>query len=371
MAEPNLSSRRRRSKGGDPTEDAVSPSKEPVDAMEEPAQVTPNVRETAKPNRRGGAKSKATRPRGEPNYANAPKLAAARQSPTIKSFVPAHPAPSRPARPEWRPAEDRPGIAADQEEARTGPRLLVAVAGAVPAIVALLVAANLLDPGSQAGPSPGATQERRDSAVEGVTSMEETFDAFPMRSRLPDPWTVRGDGPVEIAALPTSVDRSVRIASAEDGSTTEACLSTGAAAGADLRIALDYRLGRLPTTDVTLLVLGPGGSGGLGVVLKADGGPIQVVVGASGGAATGQPGSSASAGGAGGDASSAWQRLDLSVSSRGELTWTTYDGTGADAGSGSASAPDLASQALDTLCLRSPAGQSSGWIAIDDLLIQT
>ena len=281
--------------------------------------------------------------------------------------------PGWPALPEWRPAQASSTLAAAApNEGSSGPGLPAVVGGAGLAVVILLIALGL-DLGPQAGAVASPTPERRTAAVAGLTSFEETFDAFPMRSRLPDPWTVRGDGPVEIAALPTSVDRSVRIASGLDGSMTEACLPIGVAAGGAVRVALDYRLGRSPTTDVTLLTLGTEGSEALTVVLPAAGGPIQLVfsASASGGAETGQTGPPAAPGGSGADASTAWQRVDLSVSPVGEVTWLAYDGTGADAGSGSASAPDLASRALDTLCLRSPAGAPSGWTAIDDLLIQS
>lgn len=221
--------------------------------------------------------------------------------------------------------------------------------------------------GPRGGDAPAASEAAvATGSALGAVSIQETFDALPMDSTLPEPWQVSGAGTDQIVALPTSVDRSIRLASNANGEPMAACRPTETT-GTELRVALDYRLGRAPVADVTLLELRAGASAVLRLVLGAHDGRITAEAEAAAGA-TGAPVASSAA--ATYDPT-AWRRIELTITASGEAQWQAHEAGGADAGAGSITldAEDVTGTA-DTLCLWSPAGSPAGWVAVDDLLIE-
>lgn len=243
--------------------------------------------------------------------------------------------------------------------------LLPVVTGAWIAVAGLLLAANVVLPALNTPAASGTPSSN--AQVGGVISIEETFDDLPMDSSLPKPWQVSGGGTAAVAPLPTSVDRSVRVSSDPEGAPTEACRPTATAGTASVRVAFDYRFGRTPAVDTTLLELRAGSTSVLEVVLVAADGRIAVL--ASNGDGSGALASGAPEAGFASD-QDAWHRIEMTVASSGEVAWQAHDTSGADAGSGT-TLLDAAPRGLpDTVCLRSPAGSPAGWVAVDDLLIE-
>jgi hypothetical protein len=265
------------------------------------------------------------------------------------------------------PTDDQPTDDPPTRSKRGGPSLLVVLGTAWAAVWIVLVAANdFLQPDSE--PPPNVPAETRGPVeVGGITSVQETFDGLAMDSALPAPWTVSGGGAARIVALPTSVDRSVRIASGAGGVATAACRPTRVAAGTEIRVALEYRVGRPAPEPFPLLTLQAGDVPAVALTIDAGGSPIAVVGGADGGASDGpvrSPGPRATA-------ATDWHRVELTiVRASGAATWRAYDASGAETRSGAAALTGLPSAGLDRLCLRSPEGLPSGWIAIDDLRIE-
>jgi hypothetical protein len=265
----------------------------------------------------------------------------------------------------------------DERSAVPSRRAVAATAFAAIGIAVAAAAALLLGPRSQA-PSVQATSgpEQTTDVVDGVAGViliTETFDDLPMDSTLPDPWTIDGQGPVRVAALPTSVDRSIRISSAASGEATIACRPTDIPAGRALRIAMDYRVGRaLPQGAQIAELRGPQGAA-FALLMDAASGRVHAVASPD---ASNTP-SATSAGprpSAGGnqtetDHHTSWRRVEISISATGGLEWQAHDVAGEDAGSGSLAGSQSAA-AVDTVCIASPAGAPAGWIAIDDLLIE-
>ena len=228
------------------------------------------------------------------------------------------------------------------------------------------------EPQATATPSdePQATATFLDR-VAGSVSVFESFDGLPMDSSLADPWTIDGDGAVRVVALPTSVDRSIRIASDKSGGATSVCRRTGLPAGSGLRITLEYRLGRSLRRDASLLEFRAGGSVVSALVVDAATGGI-TGASASGTASSEAPTAGGSPGTApeastGPDADTAWRHIEVTVSDSGKLTWRANTVSGAESGSGSLQG---GAGHIDTVCFSSPAGARAGWVAIDDLLIE-
>ena len=223
-------------------------------------------------------------------------------------------------------------------------------------------------PGSTSGPSPpGGLID-----VGGAISIRETFDALPMDSALPTPWTVTGGGSAAIVALPTSVDRSIQLASGTSGTATAACRPTDAETGSPLRVVVDYRLGQRPTQAVPLLSLRAGDVSKLAIVIDQDGAPVGARVGSAqelirGGDSPAQASPIPLTNGV----SVGWRRLDLTIDpDSSTATWSVSDSSGAATGWGSAPLTDVGAQSLDIACLLSPEGLPSGWVAIDELTIE-
>jgi hypothetical protein len=170
--------------------------------------------------------------------------------------------------------------------------------------------------------------------------------------------------------MPTSVDRSIRLAPEPDGTATAACRPTGVAAGARLRVVVEYRVERAPTASATLLSLQSGAERRITVPIDSSGTPLAVV--AEGEPVSGGDGPTMGSGvPVTSPAPAGWQGLDLTVDpSSGVVVWAVHDGSGAETRSGRGSFSGLGTRVLDTMCLFSSEGLASGWIAIDDLLIE-
>jgi hypothetical protein len=243
------------------------------------------------------------------------------------------------------------------------------------AIWVVLVAANkFLDSGgNRSTDAPGQTLapgQIRTAEVRGAVSVQETFDDLPMDSSLSAPWMVSGGGSARIIALPTSVNRSVRIASDAAGARTTACRPTTLARGSKLQMSLDYRAGSLPTTSVSLLNVQAGEGPKIAVLLNPDGTVVVLGDGDGAGQVGEAPAPESAIPGASG-LTAGWHRLELAVDpGAGLAVWQALDSSGAETGSGTASVSDLGAVALDEVCLYSPAGVPSGWVAIDELLIE-
>jgi hypothetical protein len=257
---------------------------------------------------------------------------------------------------------------------RSGSNLVAVLGVAWLAVWVVLVAANkfLDSAGNRSADAPGETLapgQIHTAEVRGAVSVQETFDDLPMDSSLPAPWMVSGGGSAKIIALPTSVDRSVRIASDAAGARTTACRPTPLARGSTLQMSVDYRAGRLPTTSVSLLNVRAGEATKIAVLLNPDG---TAGLGDGGGAGhAGEPPARESAIPGTSGLAAGWQRLELAVDpGAGLVVWQAVDSSGAETGSGTASVSDLGTAALDSVCLYSPAGVPSGWVDIDDLLIE-
>jgi hypothetical protein len=223
-------------------------------------------------------------------------------------------------------------------------------------------------PGSTSGPSPpGGLID-----VGGAISIRETFDALPMDSALPTPWTVTGGGSAAIVALPTSVDRSIQLASGTSGTATAACRPTEVETGSALRVVVDYRLGRRPAQAVPLLSLRAGDVSKLAIVIDQEGAPVGVRLGSAQELVRGgDPPAQASPIPLTSGVSVGWRRLDLTLDpASATATWSVSDSSGAATGRGSAPLTDVGAQSLDIACLFSPEGLPSGWVAIDELTIE-
>ena len=210
--------------------------------------------------------------------------------------------------------------------------------------------ASATDAGDVLGADPGSAD---------TILLEETFDELPMDSKLAAPWVVEGGDGAGIVPLPTSVDRSVRIRSSVDGDAASACRPLGLAPEAPARIGLDVKIGGRPPDPVRLLTI--------------EGSDLVVVIGVNpGGEIIGLeprlvptgPRSSPEPG-AGGD----WHRIVVHIDHAAKTVgWAVRDGSGSELLTGSAPIPDGAS--ASRLCLFSPRGAPSGWIAIDDLVVR-
>ena len=264
----------------------------------------------------------------------------------------------------WRPDAGQRGI--------IGATLLAGVAVALVAVTVALVPPESQPAAVAPTESPRATTVVVDGVAASVT-FEETFDDLPMDSTLADPWTIDGDGPVRVVALPTSVDRSIRIASDTSGGPTNVCRPIGVEAAKALRIAFDYRLGRALPEDARLLGLRAGATAVAALLLDASTGRLLGVTGSEAAPPTAAGPSAAPAKPPGASnkpaRDSAWRRVEISVSESGELTWQANEASGGAAGSGTLASAADASR-IDTVCFSSPAGAPAGWVALDDILIE-
>ena len=194
-----------------------------------------------------------------------------------------------------------------------------------------------------AGQSPSATRVITATGAvaaatdAGGTPVAETFDDLSIDSPLPEPWATSGSGTAAVIPLPTSVDRSVRLRSSQAGGGLKACRPIVAGAP-DVHVAVDVLVGTLPEQAVGLLSLEAGGQPAFELTLGPDGSiePNQPVTGVVVQGVGAPPAATPS----GGAADSTWRHLVI-------------DGP----------------MQADAVCLRSPDGVASGWIAIDNVAV--
>jgi hypothetical protein len=250
----------------------------------------------------------------------------------------------------------------------TGGGIALMVTGGGIALMVGLAALALSRPESPATSGPGiagaslpqASQSSRAGGAAGLQLMlvSETFDGLFIDSPLPQPWSSEGSGTVAIVALPTSVDRSVRLRSDPSGATVSACRpisdvpsSTGPIVDVDLMLV------SLPTTSPSPLVRLRVGSRDV-VAIGVD--PTGAIVDsgsrpdASGKLLTG-----------------IWTHLSLAVDRETKsVSWQlrAADGT-AIAPPHPAALVGGASAAIDSICLTSPAGAGSGAVIANNLTV--
>jgi hypothetical protein len=211
--------------------------------------------------------------------------------------------------------------------------------------------------------------ETRSVQVGGVSALQESFDGLPMDSAMPEPWTVTGHQVARIVALPTSVDRSARLESGEDGAATVACLPLRTAGTPEPTIVLEYQLSPRLVAPVTLLTLESGGSRKVTLDVDRVGVPTSVTgpggaIGETGPPATASPTDVV-------PATQRWHHVELTIAMvSGEVTWAASDSSSEQMRSGWGTAGELGDAGIDSLCIHSPAGLASAWVAIDDLVVR-
>ena len=262
-----------------------------------------------------------------------------------------------------------------REEATTVRRIILLLCALVAVIVLLVGAINYKSPDTVATEHspPDTTRQLPPDAtgeVAGAASVVQTFDDLPMRSRLADPWTTSGDGSAEVVALPTSVDRSLRISSSTAGKPTMVCRPTSVAPAQSFRIAFDYLLGRPPASTVPILRLDSESSSQLELGIDTMARPF--LGGGPGGSAPAPAIASPPPAGASARAVAAdWERVEITVdAAAGTAQWSAHDTSGAVTGSGAAALARTADAPVDEVCLLSPAGSPAAWVAIDNLVIE-
>lgn len=240
----------------------------------------------------------------------------------------------------------------------------------------LLVGVAFLAARGRPGARPIASESARTAGptaqVAAAISVNETFDELPMDSALPPPWAVTGDGGAKIVALPTSVDRSIRIASATGGTATSACYPVDLAAGSLLRVAFTYRLGPTIPSPVPILSLRARDSSVAGLIIDTAAAPM-AISGASGAiwSASAEPNPTVGGVGVTPLSPADWRRLVAQIEpGTGAVAWRVSDEAGAEIGDLTATVATLPDQAISALCLLSPEASPSGWLAVDDLIIE-
>ena len=229
---------------------------------------------------------------------------------------------------------------------------------AVPVGVLLLVAAVVVGSvllgtkptqapiaGSQAGP---------EGTVAGTQEVRETFDSLPVGTA--PGWTTTGaqQDAVGVFPWPTSIDRSVRLRTGEDGRSVTACRGISPAASGALVVDARIFVDALPGGDAALMWLRSGGER-----------VATVHLGPHGELAAG--GSSAVVGAA--LAAGAWFDVRLDV----DLVSHTYRATASASGSTapifdqSASWVAQVGSGVDGMCFSSPDGSGGGSLYINEL----
>jgi hypothetical protein len=252
--------------------------------------------------------------------------------------------------------DDTSAVAAAQNRGR----MLLAVAAANALLVAIvvlvgsgIVALPFVD-GSRGG---GAAQPTPAGEVAGVANtplptpaviVDDTFDDLSINSPLPQPWKVTRSGVAVAIALPTSIDRSVRLR-ASDGSPERACHPLPAGAVADLRLELDFVLETAPSSDSTIVALMSGATEAIAIGIDRTG----RLAGADSTSSALSPGT--------------WAHLSLIVHrASSTIDWEVIaDGTVL----GAARNRPLANAAagISGFCLESPQGTQAGSIAFNNV----
>ena len=193
--------------------------------------------------------------------------------------------------------------------------------------------------GPETGPPATAPSIPPSGGAAGIVAIEETFDDLPMGTLRAGQWSVTKDR-AEVIALPTSVDRSIRISSGRDGRATFACHSLGDASGSRVSVRFDYQMKGPPGAVVTLLTFRAANTDL--VSLTAD---------------------------APAETERSWRHVEAVLDAVvGTMTWHVTTG-GTDTGSGDAKV-SLGSGSPDQVCLVSPAGLRLGWLTVNNLVIE-
>jgi hypothetical protein len=262
------------------------------------------------------------------------------------------------------PAEPAALLGTAPKRRRRGRNVGLIIGAIVAGLGVVVAAAVLAKPADRS--ALAATPATSASVSARWTSVEETFDSLPMNSKLPATWIVSGPGSAEVIALPTSVDRSVRLGSSPAGDVTSACRPTAVVLGGPIRIAVDYAVGRPPASPVPLITIDSGTARQVAIGMDASGHAVSMAADGTTNAGEQPPVPSAATPSGSG---ALWQRLEVTFDlAKGVAGWQLHDTSGALTASGQT---DLASPAPapDTICFLSPEGSPSGWIAIDDLFV--
>ena len=268
-----------------------------------------------------------------------------------------------PEEPEPTSTEPEPG------QADRGSRIIMLVAACwVGVIAGMLAGYAIAAPAQTPGPgqiaAPMAVGGPR-AEIAGIVQVDETFDDLAVDSKPASPWTIQGAGSVRIIALPTGVDRSVRIGSDARGNATALCRPIEVATGRDAHFAFEFALGGQPSVNAKLVELRRGDAPIVEVVVIAATGEAEAIRVATGIVV---PGSAPPRRGDALDLTT-WRRVTLTISGGGAVSWEARDSSGTDAGSGTL--PDSKGSApLDSFCVLSPTGTPGAWLDLNEVLIE-
>jgi hypothetical protein len=265
--------------------------------------------------------------------------------------------------PEPTSTESQPG------QADRGSNIIIFVAACWISVIAGMLAGYAMAAPPQTG-GPGQTASpmtvgRPRAEIAGIVQVDETFDELAIDSKPAAPWNIEGAGPVRIVALPTGVDRSVRIGSDARGNGTALCRPIDVPSGRDAHFAFDFALGHQPSVNAKLVELRRGDAPIVEVVVIAATGEAKAIRVATGivvpGSAPPRPGAALDV--------TRWWRVTLTISSRGAVSWGATDSSGTNAGSGML--PEAKGSApLDSFCVVSPTGTPGAWVDVNEVLIE-
>ena len=239
--------------------------------------------------------------------------------------------------------------------------LAVALAGVVfGALVALTVTGILrADRSAPAGGGdvaviPASPDARSSALLRSAAEVRETFDDLRIASTLPSPWIMSGSGTAGVIALPTSVDRSVRVRS--DGATAAAaCRPVPGTVGGDLHVEVDIQLGTLVAATSKVITLGSAASEAFSIGVDRNG----YLIGADNRQVVG--GNRLPAG--------TWAHVSITLHRpTSTVDWKVAGADGASLASVRTQVPPDAAQTADRVCLLSPAGTPGGSVAINNLV---
>jgi hypothetical protein len=210
-------------------------------------------------------------------------------------------------------------------------------------------------------PTDGPSTDVPATGAPATTKLEDTFDALPMDSLPGADWVVSGGDGASVVALPTSVDRSIRVRSSIQGNAATACRSVPDAT-ASSRISFDLLVGRPPPSTAAVVSLRSGERDLLTIAVDPSGSLTTI-------AGSGPAASSPAAGGV--RPRAGWGRVEVRIDGPGGLiVWRAHDVSGAEVAGGDLEVTDLAGAPVEDVCFISPQGMPSGWIAIDDLIVE-
>jgi hypothetical protein len=245
------------------------------------------------------------------------------------------------------------------------PPLAVALAGLAGLIIGGLVALTAIGIlGADRGPAPGsenaavvpASPDARPSdSPLGSAALRETFDDLKIASTLPSPWTFSGSGTAGVIALPTSVDRSVRVRS--DGATqATACRPLPGTVAGDLHVEVDIQLDAPVASTTKVIALGSAASEAFSIGVARDGHLI---------GADNQPVAAGSVLRPG-----TWAHVSITLHrATSTVDWHVAGADGTSLASDTSSPVRAeAAQTANRVCLLSPAGTPGGSVVINNLV---